>query len=61
MPTAVGPPCVVCGKKQSRQAVPRCPFCRRVLCWRCLCPGWSQEQGHPYAREREIEIVPKKK
>ena len=55
MPAAIGPPCVACGKKQAISTVPRCPFCRRVLCWRCLCPGWWGAQGHPAVREREID------
>lgn len=36
---AKGPPCVVCGKPVSKRAVTRCPWCRRVLCFKCNCPG----------------------
>jgi len=36
---AAGPPCVVCEKRVPRRAVTRCPWCGRVLCLVCNCPG----------------------
>jgi hypothetical protein len=41
MSAAEGPPCDRCGKRVSKARVTRCPFCSRVLCLRCVCPGWG--------------------
>jgi len=39
MTAAGGPPCSYCGKRVSKRAVPRCPWCGVVLCYKCICPN----------------------
>lgn len=45
MSKALGPPCSVCSKRVSYRRVPRCPWCKRVLCMKCQCPNKCWERG----------------
>lgn len=44
MSAAKGPMCQGgCGKRVSLRQVTRCPYCRLVVCLKCICPNRCAE------------------